>query len=349
MLVAVLVGTGIGTIAPLSSPIPDLAYTVPSDPPAILPVMIWPLAPIPFIVALLFGPLAGLITGLGTQVLSLVLGGFDLTATWNWALAGGLGGFLAGWIPHRLPLVWQPSGRRRLAGAAVSGLVASLVGFLPVLLDPLARPGASWPLALGEYVTIVVPNSILDALVLPIVLALAIRLHVHPALDFTGQVVGSRPSWRPFALALALAAAVPLAQLYVPSNVRVVGQVSAEEGPAAAPGPGASAGNERVVSLSLGNPVAIDPSCEGEGKLRSEPVTSLVHVTLYNETGTPIGVSWLDFEGSRDEVHFVSADDPLDDYWGAAGHLFVLTGQDGGCLMIIKVLGTSPIVIHLQA
>jgi hypothetical protein len=345
---AVVIGTVVSSIVPLSFPFLDLTYSQATNPPVILPVMIWPLAPVKFAVGLLFGPLAGLVTGVASQVLTILVAGVDLSSTWNWVLAGALGGFIAGWLPRRLPGPWRPAGDRRLAGAAITGLVAALVGFVPIALDPLLRSEVTWAFALGEYITTVVPLAILAALILPIVLVAGLRFHLHPGIPIAGPVPAARPSWRPFAVALALAIALPLAPLYLPSNVRVIGEVSAAAGPAAAPAPGASGRGDRVVSVSLGDPPAIDRSCDAERTQHSPPVWLAVRVTLLNETGRSVGVSWLDYDGRRDERQPIEADGPLYGEW-SSGHLFVLSGPDGACLMVFKVLGTTPITIHLRS
>jgi hypothetical protein len=346
----VVIGTALGSLVPMSFPLLDLTYSQPTDPPVILPVMIWPLAPIKLAVGLLFGPVAGVVAGLASQVLVLVLGGFDLSTTWTWVLAGGLGGWIAGWLPPRLPTSLRPTGTRRYAGASFTGLVAAAVGFIPILLDPLVRADVTWPLALGEYLTIVVPTAILAALTLPLVLGAGLKLHLHAWTRRSEPVSAARPSWRPFALAYALAVAVVLAPLYLPSSVRVIGQVSATGGPVAAPAParGGSDAPDRSVTLSIGRPPAIDRSCGAEGGLHSPPVWAAVEVTLYNETGTAVGVSWLDYDGHRDQNQAIDADGPLTGHW-SAGHPFVLTGPDGACLMIFKVLGTAPITIHVRS
>jgi hypothetical protein len=344
----VLVGTALGGVVPLSFPLLDLVYYQPTDPPVFVPVMIWPLAPVKLAIGLLFGPVAGLITGVASQIMTLVLAGYDLAETWNWVVAGALGGFFAGWLPGHLPGSWRPSGDHRLAGAAITGVFVTTIAYLPVVFDPLLRAGATWPFALGEYATIVIPTSILAALTLPLVLAAGLRWRLHPAIQLSQPTSAARPGWRPFAIAFAVAVAAPLAPLYVPSNVRVIGQVSAAAGPAAAPAPGATGSSDREVSVSLGDPPGIDPSCAAEGAAHSPPVWAAVHVTLYNETGAPIGVSWLDYDGHRDEEHAIDAGGPLFGEWGA-GHLFVLTGPGSSCLMVFKVLGTSPISIHLRS
>jgi hypothetical protein len=345
----VVAGTAVTSLVPLSFPFLDLTFSQPTNPPVILPVMIWPLAPVKLAVGLLFGPVAGVVTGVASQVLTLWIGGFDLGTTWTWVLAGGLGGWLAGWLPGRLPTSLRPSGMRRYAGASMTGLVATAVGFLPTLLDPLIRADVTGAFVVGEYLTIVVPAAILAGLTLPLVLAAGLRLQL-PLTRATEPVATARPGWRPFALAYALAVAVVLAPPYVPSSVRVIGQVSATGGPAAAPAPGpAAAGVEdRAVTLSIGRPPAIDRSCEAEGGVHSPPAWTAVEVTLYNETGMEVGVSWLDYDGHRDVNQAIEADGPLTGHW-SAGHPFVLTGPDGACLLIFKVLGTAPISIHLRS
>jgi hypothetical protein len=346
--IGVVFGTALGSLIPLSFPFLDLTYVQATDPPVILPVTIWPLAPVKLAVGLLFGPVAGLVTGLASQVATLALSGFDLTTTWTWVLAGGLCGWIAGWLPRRLPATVRPTGSRRYIGASITGLVAAALGFLPVLLDPLLRTEVTWPFALGEYLTIVVPTAILAALTLPLVLAVGLKLQLHPAIHASDPVPPARPTWRPFALVYVLAFAVLLTPLYLPSSVRALGQVSAAGGPAAAPAPGASGVRVRSIALSIGTPPAVDRSCEAESGLHSPPTWAAVDVTLYNDTDLALGVSWLDYTGHRDQRQEIEAGDPLIGHW-SANHPFVLTGPDGACLMIFKVLGTAPINIHLSS
>lgn len=343
-----VVGTAIASLVPLSFPLLDVTYSQPTDPPVILPVTIWPLASVTYGVGLLFGPLPGLVTGVVSQMTTLALAGFDLSTTWTWVLAGGLGGALAGWISHRLPTSARPGGTRRYAGAALTGFLAASAGFIPIFLDPFVRPDVTWPFVVGEYLTIVIPTAIVTALTLPLILAAALRLHLRPGTGESEPIAAARPTWRPFAAAYALGIVVLLAPLYLPSSVRVIGATSAAGAPAAAPGPDATGAPDRTVILSIGTPPAPDRSCEAEAGLHSPPVWAAVEVTLYNETGTAVGLSWLDYTGHRDANQPIDAGDPLTGHW-SANHPFVLTGPDGACLMIFKVLGTAPLTIHVRS
>ena len=346
--VGAVAGTALASLVPLSFPLLDLTYSQPTDPPVILPVTIWPLAWVTPGVGLLFGPVAGLATGLASQVLTLSLAGFDLATTWTWALAGGLVGWLAGWLSRRLPTTFRSSGSGRYAGAAITGLLAASVGFIPTFLDPLLRADVTWPFVIGEYLTIVIPTAIVTALTLPLVLAAGLRLHLLPRPGPSETAAPARPTWHPFAVAYALTVVVVLAPLYLPSSVRVIGAASAAGGAAPAPGPGASGAPDRSVTLSIGTPPASDRSCDAEAGLHSPPVWAAVEVRLFNETGAAVGVSWLDYTGHRDQNQPIDAGDPLTGHW-SANHPFVLTGPDGACLMIFKVLGTAPIDIHVRS
>jgi hypothetical protein len=346
--VGAVVGTAVASLVPLSFPLLDLTYSQPTDPPVILPVTVWPLAAVTYGVGLLFGPAAGLLTGAVSQILTLAQAGFDLTATWTWVLAGGLGGFLAGWLSRRLPIPLRSDGRGRYAGAAITGLLATTVGFVPIFLDPLIRADVTWPFVVGEYLTIVVPTAMVTALTLPLVLAVGLRLLPRVGIRPSEPVAPARPTWRPFALAYALGVLVVLAPLYLPSSVRVIGTASAAGAPAAAPGPAGSDAPDRSVTLSIGAPPAVDRSCLAEAGLHSPVVWAAVEVTIYNESGTAVGVSWLDYTGHRDVNQSIDAGDPVTGHW-SANHPFVLTGADGGCLMIFKVLGTAPLTIHIRS
>jgi hypothetical protein len=344
---AVLIGTAIGALADASFPFFDLVYSVPADPPIVVPVTIYPLSPIKFVVGLLFGPLAGLVTGAATQLASLALAGMDVSQTWNWVVADAIGGFLAGWLPRRLPASWRRSGVRRFAGAAVVGVVATAVGYLPILLDPFTRPDVRPLFALGEYLTTAVPIAGLTALTLPLALAVGLRLHVESPIRPTEPPPRARPSWRPFALALSLAIAVPLVPLYFPSSVRLVGPAVGGSGPAAAPEPESVGGPRREAQVALGDPLVTDPSCSSEGQARSPYAWATVDFELYNHTGKSVGLTWLDYDGHRQGNVPISTS-PLSGQMGL-GHVFMLVGADGGCLMIFKVVGTTPISIHLRS
>jgi hypothetical protein len=348
-LLGVVAGTALVSFAGFSFSFFDLAFVQPGDPPIVVAVNIWPLEPVKFAVGLVFGPIAGAATGIASGLIGAAQGGQNPLTTWNWLLAAGLGGFVAGWLPRNLPSAWQSSGARRFAGAALTGVVATAVGYLPIFLDPFTRPDVQWVFAFGEYNTLIVPLAVLSALMLPLVLAAALRIHLHPAGSAGGAQGAARPSWRPFALALVVAILAPLVPLYLPSGVRVVGASHSASGPAAAPAPGAISAVVRDAYLSLGAPLTADRSCDAEGNVRSPYSWSIVEVTLRNETDTTIGLTWVNYDGKRDEVIPVDpGGDPGVGEW-VTGHVFMLTGPDDACLMIFKVQGTTPITIHLRS
>ncbi|HSB52917.1 MAG TPA: hypothetical protein VLD58_01110, partial [Gemmatimonadales bacterium] len=171
---------------------------------------------------------------------------------------------------------------------------------------------------------------------------------IHPAIPLPHPPATARPGWRSFALGLALAIALPAAQLYLAPYIQVVGPASAAAGPAAAPDPNAAGAGPRVASVAVGTPPAVDRSCDAEGAVRSPTLWTSVDMTVTNETGMAIGILWLDFDGKRDETVAVDAGEPVV-FHAAPGHLFMITGPDGGCLVIFKVRGTSPIEIHIRA
>jgi hypothetical protein len=173
-------------------------------------------------------------------------------------------------------------------------VVAAAVGFLPILLDPFTRPDVRPLFALGEYITVAIPIAVLAALTLPLALAIGSRFRFPSSVRPTEPPPRARPSWRPFAIALALAIAVPLVPLYFPSNIRLVGPVVGGSGPAAAPEPGDVGGPRRVAQVSLGDPLVRDPSCSSEGQVRSPYAWATIDFEVYNHTGKPVGLIWLD-------------------------------------------------------
>jgi hypothetical protein len=349
-VLVILAATLLTALLPVSFVVNRLIYAVPGDPPWIVAVTIWPLSPIRYAVGLLLGPVAGLAVGLGSQLLDVILLSSDVPSNLTWIAAGGLGGFLAGVFARMVPVGWR-AGSRRLIGAAVIGLAASLIAYLVVFLDVYVRPGGSLPLSVGQYLTLVLPNGIFAAAVLPLVVVVA------EALPWTRRLMGgdpssgeqprprARPSWPAFALLTVGIILLPALSLG-PTGARVVGAPAAA-GPDPAPGPTGGA-TVREAELVLGDETAIDASCLSEGDVRSEiGSTTLFDVDLLNDTGRELAISWLDYEGHRQGLDPVSSDGGHG-RWGA-GHVFVLARPDGTCIVIFKVVGTTPIAIHLRS
>ncbi len=114
-----------------------------------------------------FGPVAGLFVGLVGNALGDQISGWGLLTSWNWSVANGLAGLLAGW--------WAMSmmrGSNRLVSAAIASAVAVVVGFLFVFTDIWLGTADSFSVALSDnYIPVVVSNLIVSVILTPILVA----------------------------------------------------------------------------------------------------------------------------------------------------------------------------------
>ncbi len=115
-----------------------------------------------------FGPVAGLFTGLVGNAIVDQLSGYGLLTAWNWHIANGLVGLIAGVLAAG-PLA-QMGGK--IVGAALVAAVSVAVGMLFVFSDIWVF-GNDFNTALtGSYLWVLVPDLIAGVILVPI-LALA--------------------------------------------------------------------------------------------------------------------------------------------------------------------------------
>jgi energy-coupling factor transport system substrate-specific component len=114
-----------------------------------------------------FGPVAGLFVGLVGNALADQISGWGLLTSWNWSVANGLAGLLAG--------VWAMSmmrGSNRLVSAAIASAVGVVIGFLVVFTDIWLGTADSFSVALSDnYIPVVVSNLIVSVILTPILVA----------------------------------------------------------------------------------------------------------------------------------------------------------------------------------
>jgi len=226
-------------------------------------------------------------------------------------------------------------------------LFANALPFLITLFDPILRPGVSQEFAINLYLGIILPNGVLAALVVPLFVYAAERAGIHTDGRFLVESAPPRPqpSWVPFALALAVTAIAIGALTYAgSSDVRVVAAQSAAAAPAAAPGPADTSAFARTAELIVG--ASPDTSCASETSARSEATDRMTEVTLLNNSGQELQLSWLDFQGKRVDQGPVPVGERGEGRWGV-GHVFLLSRPDGTCLVIFKIVGASPVTLRL--
>ena len=112
-----------------------------------------------------FGPVVGLFTGLVGNAIVDQLSGYGLLTAWNWHIANGLVGLLAG--------IFATSsiaklGNNKIVGAAIVAALATAIGLLFVFTDIVVF-GNDFNTALtGSYGWVVVPDLIAAVILVPV-------------------------------------------------------------------------------------------------------------------------------------------------------------------------------------
>jgi energy-coupling factor transport system substrate-specific component len=122
---------------------------------------------VPFF-GLAFGPIVGLFTGLVGNMILDQLTGYGAFTAWNWSIANGLVGLLAGILATT---TIAKVGNNKIIGSIVVAVIATLVGFLFVFTDIFVF-GNSFEAALtGSYGFVIVPNLVAAVILVPILVA----------------------------------------------------------------------------------------------------------------------------------------------------------------------------------
>jgi energy-coupling factor transport system substrate-specific component len=115
-----------------------------------------------------FGPIVGFFTGFVGNAIADQISGWGLLTSWNWSLANGFAGLLAGvfgvWLARSIP--------NRLVLAAVASGLAVIIGFLFVFTDIWLGTaddfGVAWS---ANYLPVAVANLIAAVILTPILVA----------------------------------------------------------------------------------------------------------------------------------------------------------------------------------
>ena len=115
-----------------------------------------------------FGPIVGFFTGFVGNMIADQISGWGLLTSWNWSLANGLVGLLAGvfgvWLARSIP--------NRLLLAAVASALAIVIGFLFVFTDIWLGTADDVSVAFSaNYLPVVVANLIAAVILTPIMVA----------------------------------------------------------------------------------------------------------------------------------------------------------------------------------
>jgi uncharacterized membrane protein len=114
-----------------------------------------------------FGPIVGLFTGLVGNMVIDTLSGYGTFTAWNWSIANGLVGLIAGILAATS--LAQIGGK--LVGPAIVAAVATLIGMLFVFTDMFVF-GNDFNTALtGSYLWVLWPNLAAAIILTPILVA----------------------------------------------------------------------------------------------------------------------------------------------------------------------------------
>jgi energy-coupling factor transport system substrate-specific component len=114
-----------------------------------------------------FGPVVGLFAGFVGNAITDQLHGYGFLTYWNWSLANGFVGLIAGLGSMYLGGMMAGSLMNRAIAGAIAGVVGSVIGFLFVFSD--VPMGTDFNTVLtSEYVPVVIADIITAAIVTPI-------------------------------------------------------------------------------------------------------------------------------------------------------------------------------------
>ena len=115
-----------------------------------------------------FGPLVGLITGLVGNMIGDQLAGYGFLTYWNWSLANGLVGLVAGLAPLYVGQMMQGPISRRAIGGAIAGIVGSIIGFLFVFSDIWVGGQSFDAILTTGYIPIVIADVLTSLILVPV-------------------------------------------------------------------------------------------------------------------------------------------------------------------------------------
>ena len=115
-----------------------------------------------------FGPVAGLFVGLVGNAITDQLHGYGFLTYWNWSLANGLAGLIAGLAPLYVARWVNGTIRERAIGGAIAGAVGSIIGFLFVFSDVVLSGTSVGTQLTTAYIPVVVADVITTAILVPV-------------------------------------------------------------------------------------------------------------------------------------------------------------------------------------
>jgi uncharacterized membrane protein len=115
-----------------------------------------------------FGPIVGFFTGTVGNAICDQISGWGALTSWNWSLANGFVGLIAGLAPLYLARLMNGTLVQKALGGAIAGVVATIVGFIFIWTDMVLGGYDFNTVLTTEYLPVITTNLISTAIVVPI-------------------------------------------------------------------------------------------------------------------------------------------------------------------------------------
>jgi energy-coupling factor transport system substrate-specific component len=115
-----------------------------------------------------FGPIVGFFTGFVGNIAIDQITGYGAFTAWNWSIANGLAGLLAGIIPV---VIGTRFGSNKIVTSAIVAVLATVIGFVFVFTDIWVFGTDPTTALTGSYVPVVLANVISSVILTPILVA----------------------------------------------------------------------------------------------------------------------------------------------------------------------------------
>jgi len=115
-----------------------------------------------------FGPIVGFFTGFVGNAIGDQISGWGALTSWNWSLANGFVGLIAGLAPVYLSRWTNGSTRDRAIGGAIAGSIAVVIGFLFVFTDAILQGMDVGTILTTLYLPVIIGDLIGTIILVPV-------------------------------------------------------------------------------------------------------------------------------------------------------------------------------------
>jgi energy-coupling factor transport system substrate-specific component len=115
-----------------------------------------------------FGPIVGFFVGLVGNGIGDQISGWGALTSWNWSIANGLVGLIAGLAPLYLARWVEGDLRQRAIGGAIAGAIAVVIGFIFVFTDAILQQLDLATILTTLYIPVVIGDLIGTIIFVPI-------------------------------------------------------------------------------------------------------------------------------------------------------------------------------------